>query len=327
MSKAQDVYFPNLVSAAFSVFSDYLQAAPDEKILVVYDKSTTDIADAFKQAAIEADLKLDLRRIEPTGENGSDPDPKTTALLKKYDIVIAPTQFSLTHSAAVTSARKSGARVITMPGITAELFERSLLVDPMELKSSGSLWMKLLAGKHSVEIRSAAGTKISFQIGARPPHNDDGFIVRSGMVGNLPAGEVFLAPDDGSANGIIVFDGSIGNEEWNPELEPAILEIKDGSFCAAKSPRAEQLFKSLDACGPKGRVLAEFGIGTNSALHMSGNLLEDEKVRGTVHFAFGNNCGFGGDNDVPVHIDGIVIAPDLFLDGTQLMRKGNWTAR
>jgi len=80
----------------------------------------------------------------------------------------------------------------------------------------------------------------------------------------------------------------------------------------------------LAAHGDKGFVLAEFGIGTNPQLRLCGDLLEDEKVKGTIHLAFGNNCGFGGDNDVPVHIDGLVLAPDVIVDRAELMKKGKW---
>ena len=67
-----------------------------------------------------------------------------------------------------------------------------------------------------------------------------------------------------------------------------------------------------------------YGIGTNPFLKISGNLLEDEKVKGTIHLAFGNSASMGGNNDVPVHIDGMVRNPDVFVDGIQVMHKGIW---
>ena len=80
----------------------------------------------------------------------------------------------------------------------------------------------------------------------------------------------------------------------------------------------------LAAAGSKGFVVAEFGIGTNSVLQISGNLLEDEEVKGTIHIAFGNSASMGGNNDVPVHIDCMVRQPDVFADGKLVMKKGVW---
>ena len=51
-------------------------------------------------------------------------------------------------------------------------------------------------------------------------------------------------------------------------------------------------------------------------------MLEDEKVLGTVHIAFGNNRGFGGNVDVPIHLDGMIIDPTVTIDGVMVMEKG-----
>jgi leucyl aminopeptidase (aminopeptidase T) len=57
---------------------------------------------------------------------------------------------------------------------------------------------------------------------------------------------------------------------------------------------------------------------------MTGKLLGDEKLKGTIHLAFGNNCSMGGDNNVPVHIDALVLAPDVEFDGIPVIRRGTW---
>ena len=43
----------------------------------------------------------------------------------------------------------------------------------------------------------------------------------------------------------------------------------------------------LTAHGEDGTSLAELGIGTNEKAILTGNLLEDEKILGTAHVAFG----------------------------------------
>jgi leucyl aminopeptidase (aminopeptidase T) len=324
MSYHDDSLFPSLVCSATTAFLDYLQVSEDERSLMIYDKSSAEIADAFKQAAMESGIKLDMRKIEPTGANGADPDPKTCKMMLKYDVVIAATEFSMTHCSATRQAREAGARVGTLPGCTSDIFERGMKVSPFELSASGKKWIALLKGAREIRVLSKAGTDMSFKTGSVPFKNDDGLIHRRGECGNLPAGEVFTAPDAGTGNGKIVIDGSIGSFEWDEYSEPATVIVKDGKAVSFDGVRGKRLQETLGAVGEGGFVFAEFGIGTNPLLRLGGNLLEDEKVRGTIHFAFGNNRGFGGTNDVPIHIDGLVLSPDVFVDGKQLMKAGEW---
>jgi len=63
-------------------------------------------------------------------------------------------------------------------------------------------------------------------------------------------------------------------------------------------------------------------VGTNDAAQIIGNILEDEKVMGTIHIAFGNNVSMGGTVNVPIHLDGIIQSPTVELDGRLLMDNG-----
>jgi leucyl aminopeptidase (aminopeptidase T) len=266
-----------------------------------------------------------MRKIELTGGNGKDPDPETCSMMKDFSVIIAPTKYSLTHCAAVTEARKSNVRVATLPGITNGIFERGMKTDPLELKTTGDKLLKKLEGIHSVKVQSPGGTDIEFKIGKYKIVNDDGCIWKDSMCGNLPAGEIFVAPDPESANGTLVIDGSIGSFDWKPDDKPAIIKLENGKAVSFEGERGKELEKTLGKHGNKGFVLAEFGIGSNPYVKMGGNLLEDEKIKGTVHFAFGDNCGFGGSNSVPVHIDGLVLSPSIVIDEkTELMKNGEW---
>ncbi|TGU57377.1 aminopeptidase, partial [Mesorhizobium sp. M00.F.Ca.ET.186.01.1.1] len=71
-----------------------------------------------------------------------------------------------------------------------------------------------------------------------------------------------------------------------------------------------------------GRLLGEFGIGTNDKARITGVVLEDEKVYGTIHVAFGSNNTFGGTIVAGVHIDLVVKDPDVYLDDTCIMKSG-----
>ena len=82
----------------------------------------------------------------------------------------------------------------------------------------------------------------------------------------------------------------------------------------------------LDTVGNNARNIAEFGIGTNDSARLSGVLLEDEKVLGTIHIALGNNSSMGGKIKVPIHLDGVVKKPTVYLDGKLLMEGGKLLA-
>ena len=82
----------------------------------------------------------------------------------------------------------------------------------------------------------------------------------------------------------------------------------------------------MDAAGPEGRNLAELGVGTNERATLTGNILEDEKMLGTVHIAFGASAGIGGTVAVPVHLDALVEAATLDVGGTRVLEEGRFVA-
>lgn len=313
-----------LCISASRALNDYLKVTDQESVLLIYDDTTTDIADAFIKIVVTNKGKLTARKIGSTGRNGVDPDPETCKMMIEYPVIIALTQFSLTHCAATKAAMMAGNRVATLPGISLDLFARGLQINPLELNEVGSKWIEKLRDKDEVRIQSKAGTDLTFSIGQYKIENDDGCIFKGGKVGNLPAGEVFMSPNVNTANGTIVIDGSIAGFNWQEDQSPAVITVKDGYAVKFEGARGEALEKILNVDGKKGYFLAEFGIGTNSCLNISGNLLEDEKVKGTIHLAFGNNCAFGGDNEVPVHIDCLVVKPDIIANGECLMKNGDW---
>lgn len=317
-----------LYDAAAMALSKSMNVAKSDKVTVIYDCSTENIAAAFESAAKDSGFDLTLRKIEPTGRNGADPDPETCAVISSFDVVIAITKFSLTHCAAIRKAREAGKiRGASLPGITDDLFARSMCVDPEVLCKYASMWMnRYSAGTHKVRVTNEAGTDISFTIGSLPMKNDCAMFHEPGLFGNIPGGEVFTAPDPGTAEGRIVIDGSIGSFD-DMEKMPwpfAVIDVRGGRAVEFISPRAKALEEILEMSGENAFVLAEFGIGTNPGLSLSGNLLEDEKVKGTIHFAFGNNRSFGGTNEAHVHIDGMILSPTLEIDGVVVIEKGEW---
>jgi leucyl aminopeptidase (aminopeptidase T) len=171
-----------------------------------------------------------------------------------------------------------------------------------------------------VHITSAAGTDVTIPIEGRTGLSDDGDLRAPAAFGNLPAGEGFIAPVENGTNGRIVFDGSI----WPVGIleEPLTVDIADGYATDLSGPRAQEFRSWIEPHGREAFAVAELGIGTNDSAKLTGNVLEDEKILGTIHVAFGDNHSFGGNVRVPSHQDGIVMAPTVRIDGTTVLEDG-----
>ena len=171
----------NLHLSAVRALEEYLEVKQNEKVLLIFDKTTKDIATAFDLAAKELNLKITLHEIEPTGGHAREPDDKTAQLMKKYPVIIAPTKYSLTHTNATVNARKAGARVATLPGVNSVVFEKGLKPDPNKLEIEGHTWMNLLNGNHKIRVTTESGTDITFLIGNYPVFNDCGCFFEAGF--------------------------------------------------------------------------------------------------------------------------------------------------
>jgi leucyl aminopeptidase (aminopeptidase T) len=166
-----------------------------------------------------------------------------------------------------------------------------------------------------VHVTTHLGTDLTFSIAGRDIKADTGLIHQPCQFGNLPAGECFVAPLENSAEGMLVVDKSF------PGLvvdQPVRMIFEKGRAVAVEG--------GAEAHGENCRVIAELGIGTNPKARLTGNLMTDEKVMGTIHVAIGDNASpsYGGANEAPIHIDGVVGQPTLVVDGESLIEKGNY---
>jgi leucyl aminopeptidase (aminopeptidase T) len=160
--------------------------------------------------------------------------------------------------------------------------------------------------------------ELHLDISIRKGHPDTGIIRTPGSFSNLPAGEAYCAPIEDKSEGRVIIDGSFA--PVGLLKKPVILTIESGKITKLEgNNELEQLF---DQAGEKGRVLCELGIGTNYKAIITGNVLEDEKVLGTVHLAFGNNLGFGGRNDAKIHLDGVIRKPWMWFDDKLIIKQG-----
>jgi aminopeptidase len=240
--------------------------------------------------------------------------------MARADVVIGATFKSISHTVARRTANEVGARVATLPGIEEEVLARMMSADMEEIRRRGAAIAAVLSSAKEARITCANGSDLRLGLEGREGISDDGNLTADGAFGNLPCGEGFIAPIEGTAEGRLVVDGTIAS--YGLPDAPADLRVEAGHLAEAKGAAGEWLMKTLKAAGEEGTNVAELGVGTNEMAELSENLLEAEKILGTVHVAFGASAGIGGTVQVPVHIDGVVTRPTLELDGEALVRDG-----
>jgi len=299
-----------------------MKVKKNEKILIITDEQKREIGISLHENAKRLGFYSLFVEMKSGKINGEEPPAEIAELMQKFDIVLIPTAKSLTHTDARRAASANGVRVATFPGITKEIMIRGMNADYKAIaKRSIKLKRILEQGKH-IRVTAPAGTDISFEIAGRTAIASKGLFHNKGESGNLPTGETFLAPVEGTANGVFVVDGSMAGLGLIGDVNIKV-EVEKGFATKITGGRpARQLREMLDKVGKGACNIAEFGIGTNDSARLSGIILEDEKVMGTIHIALGNNISMGGSFNVPIHLDGVAKKPTVYLDKKLLMDKG-----
>jgi aminopeptidase len=167
----------------------------------------------------------------------------------------------------------------------------------------------------------AEGTDLRFGVGGRTWINSDGRR-------NMPSGEVFTAPVDGTAEGRIRY--TVPSSPGGVDVEDIELEFRAGVVVGAGAARGEDYLKATLATDDGASRLGEIGIGTNFGIDRPvGAILFDEKIGGTVHLAVGRAYPeSGGTNESAVHWDMICdlrAGGRLSADGETILENGRFT--
>lgn len=225
-------------------------------------------------------------------------------------VVIAMANNSTSHTRFRWLATVAGARFASLPHFDPDMFSTSMAVDWQALAERTARLAAAVNRGVSVRLATPAGTRLTFSIEGRTAEGDDGLLQAPGSFGNLPAGEVYLAPLEGTAEGVMVI-------EYAPTRKlaaPLSLRIAGGEVVAVDGddPHRAWLEGKFAESG-KNRNVAELGIGTNDRATRPDNVLEAEKILGTVHIALGDNSGFGGVVSTPFHEDYVLYRPTLVV--------------
>ena len=294
---------------------------PGERVLVVTDAPLRTIGYAVFEAARELTTEVLLVEMTPRQSNGAEPPAEVAALMTQVDVVLCPTSKSLTHTDSRRAASAKGVRVATLPGVTEEVMVRCMNADYTEIAARTSRICDLMRQTKVVRVTAPAGTDVTLPIEGREAHASSGLFRETGLWGNLPTGEAYLAPLEGLSNGIVVVDGSMASVGMVDE--PIRIVVQDGyATDITGGASARRLVELLEPHGKDARTVAEFGVGTNDRAILTGVILEDEKVMGTIHIAFGDNKSMGGSVRVASHLDGLIKQPTVWFDDRKVMEGG-----
>lgn len=309
----------SLREGAKTVVNQCLNVQPDEQVVVVNDGNDPNLIDALL-TVLDSTAEYQYMEYEPPERQGGEPPDRVAEALRGADVFIAPTQKSLSHTRARREATEDGVRGATMSGITQDIWATSLLADYEEVARRCQAVYDRLSGTETVQIETPSGTDLELEIVMEYYTQGTGIYHNPGEWGNLPAGETYGAPVN--ASGTLVID----HFPFAPE--GTAVEIRENRAVSLEHPGREgsELSEAFEEVRGA-RNVAEFGVGTNPEAELIGNTLQDEKVMGTIHIAFGDNSSMvpdGDDNRVEtgLHWDAVCEEPTVRLDGEPLIDAG-----
>jgi leucyl aminopeptidase (aminopeptidase T) len=305
-----------MIEAARRAMVNVLELKPSDRVLVVQDPSCGRCSQAFHEAARAEGCSTTVFALPEEGRPLKTMPEGMAAALEGHDVVINVMSGSSDEIPFriewLTLLESRGIRIGHSPSIQEEMMDGGPMdVDYSLMADQADRLIAVLADASSVRITAPGGTDITLEIKGRRVITDVR-ITETEKGCNLPCGEVYCAPVESGANGVLVADGPIGGE--GPPPTPVTLEVESGRVttvsCADEQWR-QRITQLLDT-DHGARTIAELGIGLNPKARLVGIMLEDEKAFRTAHLAFGSNIGMpGGVNESTTHVDYLVHRPTI----------------
>ncbi|NQT30684.1 MAG: aminopeptidase [Candidatus Saganbacteria bacterium] len=348
----------NLVSGAQNYLENMLGLKAAERVFIIYDQENAEIARAFEKAARASGAQvvaydIGSNRFSPEGlaailrqatpqadlfisdeeynalEKKLEPEGTLPPLFSNYDLFLnfvtskpeeTPGRVRVLMTQYILGVATETVRTGHAPGITREMV--CFRPNFAQMDSNSKKLVELLKDAKTIKVTTAKGMDLTMDVTERGPVVD--VLLGPGTIGNVPSGELFLAPVETGANGVIVVDGSIG---LGLGLVPSPIKIVMENGKVVSVAWQDESYENADYLArfnevleydEEASVIGEFGIGL-AAFPVVGILLQDEKSEGTIHIAFGKNSGDtpGGQNRSGQHIDCIITAPKVVISYTE----------
>lgn len=308
-----------LYQAAEKAIVQALALKEGEQFLLVTDKHKAEIAEALaywaKEVGVETTTYLMTETLRPI--------TRPTTLFQMLCIKASAMAYMLDarieekpFRGYMVKAGVANSRICMMPGLTRDMMERLVNIDFHELDVFGQKIIATLTDSESIVVENDAGTHVEFSVKGRKWKNDNGDISQKGMHGNLPAGEIFTAPVEESFNGKLVISLT------DDKMGRGVMEFEKGRLIGYEGKGIEEIVAHIGE-DSTGKLIGEFGIGTNPKAKICPNMLEAEKAFGTAHFAIGDSYGIGI-NTSPHHYDALVDRVSIRTKGKYIVQDGKF---
>lgn len=316
-----------MVKGVKKLVDDILRVKQGEKVLIVTDTGMDPrIPKLFSIVTAERGADPVIMTMKPRAFHGAQPPDHVAGAMKASDVIFEITSIFVGHGSARFDACDAGARYVTLP----ELDER-MLIGPAGLDCNFNALVPMIEGMANVvtkgkkmKISTLKGTNLTADIEGRPARGLHGLIHNKGDFAPTPDVEVSVAPNEDTANGIVVVDGfvvGVGLIE-----EPIRITIEKGIAVKIEGGKeAKALEKMLkDAKDPNAFALCEIGLGVNPKANLKlATTLEAEGTYGTSHIALGGKPWPEARLRAPLHIDLVFYDVTAEVDGKVIVKDGD----
>jgi 2,5-dihydroxypyridine 5,6-dioxygenase len=295
-----------------------------ERAVVLADEVTREAADQVAAMCRRITEDVQFLLTVQMDMHGREPSYEVADAMLGADVIFAMTSTSLAHSQARFAATNRGARYLSLPGYSLDaLASEALRADFRGLTPVARAVASVLDGSEEITISSVAGTALRCSAAGRRANAAPGWCDGPGSLASPPDAEANVAPLESSAEGVLMIDGSVTATGLGRLQSPIEMRVTEGRVTDIRGVGADRLRDVLDDLGDsRARVVAEVGLGLNPLARISGWMLEDEGVLGSVHIGLGANATIGGVNDVSSHVDHVLRDATVSADGVTILRDG-----
>ncbi|UUO07740.1 hypothetical protein M4951_05375 [Blastopirellula sp. J2-11] len=291
---------------------------PGNRVVVVTDGTMPQIASDIVHAATGRGARVSLMEMPERGCDGQEPPGDIAAEMKLADVIFSPVRRSITHTRAMRAALDAGARAILMTAYTPDVMKSAALLETdfeAQIDVCRRVGKAFTEGKE-LRLRSPHGTDLRFSIAGRVA-NVLTAIPSPGELAPVPTIEVNVVPVYQTAVGRLVADASVPYLGIGVLTSPITCEIADGYIQSIQGgEQAERLRNDLESHRDRNCFnVAELGVGLNPHAELTGVMLEDEGVLGTIHIGIGTSLTLGGEITAPTHYDLLMWHPQIEVDG------------
>lgn len=318
---AFEVAGSELNHAARVLLTEVRPVEPGDQVLITADSRADQcVATATASAAFALGAVPTLLTY-PTGvPAGPVPDPVAGAALGAKHWINFSVGYHL-YSAAYEAAIANGCVYVELTGMDADMMIRTIgRVDNTLLERIKTLLYRRSQAVGTLRLTSPAGCDLTMEI---DPAGDP-FWEDPPTVGGWPqmlGGQSGCMVARESVNGILVFDGAA----WPPDTlgllkRPIVMRLVDGYATDFSGGQEAKLYEEwLRSFGnPEALLFDHFCYGFNPGVtRPSGKILEDERIFGCVQIGIGAT-----ELGSPVHSDGVVLKPSVWLDDQQIQADG-----